>query len=216
MLIFRTGSDIKKRESFDKNTKTQIPRTDFAISGEEINNIHQYFDLDIFGDKKVIRLENWNNEDDRTVLYKFLDNIKQSVNIFIIDELDMLDATANKIAKSADLFLDCREDKKEIYYTPWKLCDYFENRDKKNLWLEFTRIKEICINLNTKDKLDEPLKIVGALSYKIQNSNLSKYTKEEKSKIYFDLISIIDKDHSAEGEEKVDIWDEMEKWCLSI
>ncbi len=176
----------------------------------------QYYANDIFGNKKVIRIEDWNFEDIRKELYRELENIVNSENVFIIDELDVLDTTTNKIAKAANSFFDCRIEKSIKPYTPWKLCDYFENRDKKNLWLEFTRIKNICINLNTNDKLDEPLKIVGALSYKIQNSNLVNYNKEEISKIYFDLISVIDKTHSAESIEKVDIWEELEKWCLSI
>lgn len=216
MLILRVGGDEKKIESLKKAKKYDVPKYNFVIAGEQLNNIGQYFDIDMFGEKKVIRIEEWNREDERKVLYKYLDEIKESKNTFIIEETEMLEATLTKLAKSADIFIDARVDKKISYYTPWKLFDYFEARDKKNLWLEFVRIKAICVDLDTKDKADEPLKIIGALSYKIQNSPMSKYTKEEKSKVYFDLISIIDKSHSAEGGDKVYIWDEIEKWCLSI
>ncbi len=216
MLILRVGGDEKKIESLKKAKKYDVPKYNFVIAGEQINNIGQYFDIDIFGEKKIIRIEEWNREEERKVLYKFLDEIKESKNTFIIEETEMLEGTLNKLAKQASVFIDARVDKDLKSYTPWKLCDYFERRDKKNLWLEFTRVKAICVGLDTKDKADEPLKIIGALSYRIQNSPMSKYTKEEKSKVYFDLISIIDKSHSAEGGDKVYIWDEIEKWCLSI
>ena len=216
MLILRVGGDEKKIESLKKAKKYDVPKYNFVIAGEQINNIGQYFDVDIFGEKKIIRIEEWNREEERKVLYKFLDEIKESKNTFIIEEAELLEATLNKLAKQASVFIDARVDKNIKPYTPWKLCDYFEQRDKKNLWLEFTRVKAICVGLDTKDKADEPLKIIGALSYRIQNSPMSKYTKEEKSKVYFDLISIIDKRHSAEGGDKVYIWDEIEKWCLSV
>jgi hypothetical protein len=216
MLILRVGGDEKKIESLKKAKKYDVPKYNFVIEGEQINNISQYFGIDMFSEKKIVRLEEWNREDERKVLYKYLDEIKESKNVFIIDETEIIEATLGKLAKSADVFIDVRVDKKVTEYTPWKLCDYFENKDKKNLWLEFTRIKNICIKLDTKDKADEPLKIIGALSYRIQNSSMSKYTKEERSKVYFDLISCIDKAHSAESGNKVDIWDEIEMWCLSI
>ncbi len=216
MLILRVGGDEKKIENLKKAKKYDVPKYNFVIAGEQINNIGQYFDIDMFGEKKIVRIEEWNREEERKVLYKYLDEIKESKNTFIIEETEMLDATLTKLAKHASIFIDARVDKKMNQYTPWKLSDYFEARDKKNLWLEFIRIKGICIELETKDKADEPLKIIGALSYKIQNSHMSKYTKEEKSKVYFELISIIDKSHSAEAGDKVYIWDEIEKWCLSI
>ncbi len=216
MLILRVGGDEKKIESLKKANNYEVPKYNFLIEGEQINNISQYFDVDIFGEKKIIRIENWNKEEERKILYKYLDEIKESRNIFIIEETELLDATVSKLQKTAEIFIDARIDKKIVSYTPWKLCDYFENRDKKNLWLEFIRLKNICIKLNTKDKADEPLKIIGALSYRIQNSPMSKYTKEEKSKVYFDLISVLDRAHSAESGDNVYIWDEIEKWCLSI
>jgi hypothetical protein len=156
--------------------------------------------VDIFGDKSIIYLENWNSEDYRDYVYKYLEEIRDSQNIFVIDEVEMLDASFNKISKYAykDTIFDAREDK--VKESAFYFADLFLMRKKKESWLEFLRL----INVG------EPIEsIAGALIYKIKVSRMNVAIKND---LTFKIMSIIALDHDG----KLNAELEFEKLILSL
>ena len=67
------------------------------LKRDELKAIPQNFDTNIFGEKSIVYLEDWNQEDYRDDVYRYLEDIRDSQNIFVIDEAEMLDATFNKL-----------------------------------------------------------------------------------------------------------------------
>ena len=191
MLIFRVGTDIEKRKKTDKD----IPHSTDTLSGENIAGIPQFLADDIFGGKIVVRIENWQLAEYRDVLYKYLDDIKESKNIFIIDESDILAATATKISKYASKFLDCRVDKVDHSKEAFKLGDYIISKDKKNAWLLLMRLKGLNVPAE---------EVQGALAWK---------AKSARSKnMFFNMLIARHKAHNSEGI----MYDDMEKFILGM
>ena len=150
---------------------------------------------DIFGGKIVVRIENWQLAEYRDVLYKYLDDIKQSKNIFIIDEPEILTATATKICKYASKFLDCRVDKVDHSKEAFKLGDYIVNKDKKNAWLLLMRLKGLNVSAE---------EVQGVLAWK---------AKSTRSKnMFFNMLIARHKAHNSEGI----MYDDMEKFILGM
>lgn len=216
MLIIKIGTELKKREEANKYirdnfsdinnlekkdiNKNQEYFTKNILSKDDLASIPQYFEVDIFGDKSIIYLENWNNEDYRDYVYKYLEEIRDSQNIFIIDEVDILDASFNKIAKYAykDTIFDAREDK--IKESAFYFADLFLMRKKGEAWTEFLRLI----------KVGEPIEsIAGALIYKIKVSRIESKIKTE---LIYKIMSTIALDHDG----KLNAELEFEKLILSL
>ncbi len=216
MLILKVGTELKIREKANKYIRDnfiiennsenkdikKIPEyfVKKVLNKEELASIPQHFEVDIFGDKSIIYLENWNNEDYRDYVYKYLEEIRDSKNIFVIDEVDILDASFNKIAKYAykDTIFDAREDK--VKESAFYFADLFLMRKRGEAWTEYFRLLEA----------DEPIEsIAGALIYKIK---VSRMNNSLKSEFMYKIISIVALDHDG----KLNAELEFEKLILSL
>lgn len=205
MLIIKIGTELKKREEANKYIRdifvnNKLSFTKKVLSKEELASIPQHFEVDIFGDKSIIYLENWNSEDYRDYVYKYLEEIRDSKNIFVIDEVEMLDASFNKLAKCAykDTIFDAREVK--VKESAFYFADLFLMRKKNDAWTEYLRLLEV----------GEPVEsIAGALIYKLK---VSRIDSKIKSDLIYKVMSVIALDHDG----KLSAESEFEKLILSL
>ena len=218
MLIIRVGDNIEKRNKADAMCKVDTSENanrsvlvnifssmcDAYLKDFEIEGVKQYLGQDIFGGILKVRIENWNTEEHRDSLYKNLEDIQESKNIFIIDEPEMLDVTFKKLSKYAESknVFDCREIKIKDTRS-FDLADALlqkvssqkeNNLRKKNAWLLYVDLIKT-----------EPIEsIIGAINYKF------KMYKKEKQ-VGDNLISIAHS-HDSKGDAKID----LEKYILSL
>lgn len=96
----------------------------------------------LFGDRVVALLEQTMDvASSREVVVELLPEMKDSANVFIIDE-PFADANrVKKLEKYAEKVFDCREPKEEGV-SPFPLCKAFARRDKKTAWAEWMKIKD--------------------------------------------------------------------------
>jgi hypothetical protein len=126
-------------------------------------------------------------------VYKYLIDIEKSENVFIIDELSVLAATATKLAKYAKEFFDCRE--KEIDHNAFELAKSISSRDKKNAWLELMRLKN--------------LKVAGV---EVQSVLAWKAKSVGNKNMMYQMLMARHRDFNSEG----DMYNEMERYILKL
>ncbi|MDQ5957308.1 MAG: hypothetical protein QG614_283 [Patescibacteria group bacterium] len=196
MLIVRVGDNFKKRNELNHKYGEYFSKVDLYLRSDGIFGLKQYLGEDIFGGKLVIKMENWNNEETRSFLYKYLEDIKNSQNIFVIDELDMLDATFKKLSSFAAFSFDCKEEK--VKDSAFHLADLIIRKNKKDAWIEYHRLL----------KMGEPVEsIIGALNYKL------KFVYDNnKEKVFGDNLIFLAKSHDSEGDAVI----ELERFILNL
>ena len=211
MLVIRVGDNLEKRNKANQTADISNFKNIFSgmcdtyLKGAEIESLKQYFGEDIFGGILKIKIENWNNEDYRDFLYRYLDEIQESKNIFIIDELEILDVTFKKISRYAELknVFDCREIKEKSFKSfdlaNTLLKRTFNEKDnnlkRRNAWLIYQELLAEGEHIES---------IIGAINFKFKSYGLEKEVGQN-------LISI-SYSHDIKGDAKVD----LEKYILSI
>jgi hypothetical protein len=109
----------------------------------------------LFGDRVVVHLiQTLEKADTREYVYDLLPKMEASENTFIIDE-PFADANrTKKLEKFSKKLYDAREEKKREA-DPFALCNAFARRDKKAVWIEWMKLREL-----------EPEAVQGALWWK--------------------------------------------------
>ena len=163
----------------------------------------------LFGDKVVANvIQVMDVASSRDELIRLLPQMKESKNIFIIDE-PFADANRIKrLEKYSEKLFDARGEKiKDV--DVFTLCNLFARRDKKGVWLEW---------MNVKDK-ESPEAIQGALWWKfgtmwqdVRAGKPSKFTIQECEDIGGRLVKSSILAHRGERDLKV----ELEAILLSI
>ena len=211
MLVIRVGDNLEKRNKANQMSNISNFKNIFSgmydayLKGAEIESLKQYFGEDIFGGILKIKIENWNNEDYRDFLYRYLDEIQESKNIFIIDELEILDVTFKKISRYAEPknIFDCREIKEKSFKSfdlaNTLLKRTFNEKDnnlkRRNAWLIYQELLVEGEHIES---------IIGAINFKFKSYGLEKEVGQN-------LISI-SYSHDSKGDAKID----LEKYILSI
>ena len=211
MLVIRVGDNLEKRNKANQTANISNFKNIFSgmydayLKGAEIESLKQYFGEDIFGGILKIKIENWNNEDYRDFLYRYLDEIQESKNIFIIDELEILDVTFKKISRYAEPknIFDCREIKEKSFKSfdlaNTLLKRTFNEKDnnlkRRNAWLIYQELLVEGEHIES---------IIGAINFKFKSYGLEKEVGQN-------LISI-SYSHDSKGDAKID----LEKYILSI
>ncbi|HPX52356.1 MAG TPA: hypothetical protein PLE26_01025 [Candidatus Paceibacterota bacterium] len=154
-IIF--GTNFKKREAsrekihqalktkkIDFDSLLEVPK----ISKENFSLLANYYGgASLFGEKVLINAEDLlTKEESREYVYKHLEDMTKSDNIFILDEPFALAATFQKLERELDKLdikeniFDCRETLVKKDVEPFYLCELIEKRDKKNAWQEWKKL----------------------------------------------------------------------------
>lgn len=242
MFYFIFGTDAKKREAAKKEIKKLLKEEAIKyesllkvekISRENISLLPNYFNsTSIFGEKILINLEDLlNREDEREILYKSLEDLIDSENIFILDEFTAPAPSVLKLEKllekkklSKNIF-NCKEEKVEKDIEPFYLCDLIEKRDKRGAWREFQKIylewgddeaQALHGSIWWKWKMIWSASIDGNKNnffkfYRLKEREI-KYNKEELEKFGHELSLMAMKANSGE----INLMRAIEKFILSL
>ncbi len=209
MIYAIVGTDTIKREKAYEAV-TSLGDVSAHIYSEQIATLEPLIlATSLFGEKVVVNLiQTMDVASSRDEVVRLLPNMKESVNIFIIDEPF---ADANRVirlTKYAEKVYDAREEKKKDVDV-FTLCNLFARRDKKGVWVEWMRIRD----------LDSPEAIHGALWWKFQTvwndvraGKPAKFTISECEDIGEKLMSASIEAHRGNTDLKV----ELEKIILSL
>jgi hypothetical protein len=188
MIYIRVGTNLKQRERGDKT----FSGTTRVLRGLQIGSVGQYLQADMFGNSEVIRIEDWQGEKEREMLYGYLKQMQTSKNIFLIDETTILPATLKKLSTAAEKVFDCQEEKEKV--DPFVLATLIQNKDKRGAWIELQRIKTLM----------PAEELQGVLFWKMK-------TMRNKNAM-FDLINIRHEAHEG----GTDLYDSLERLILKI
>ena len=209
MIYAIVGTDNTIREKANSET-AKLGNATTHIYSEKISTLEPLIVASsLFGEKIIVYLmQVMDVASSKEELVRLLPQMKESSNIFIIDE-PFADANRVKmLSKYAKTVFDAREEKKkevDIFI----LCNYFGRKDKKGAWEEWMKIR---------DK-ESPEAIQGLLWWKFQtiwadvrDGRPSKFTLSECETIGEKLIQAPIKAHTGKGDLKV----ELEKIILSL
>lgn len=162
---------------------------------------------DIFGGEVIVMVEQVGSDvEGRELLKKQLPAMKESVNLFIIDE-PFTDASFTKTLEKYGEVFNAKEEKSKKEF-PSIFLSAFEKRDKKNAWVEWMKLRD-----------GETELLHGALWWKvkmlwqgIKTGRRGAFTEEEIAHIGYELVSASHKAHRGEA----DLKEEMEKIILGI
>lgn len=209
MIYTVIGTDNKIREkAFVELKKLGTPAD--VIYSENIDRLRPHIDaIDIFGEKIIISLvQVFDNTSSKEKAVELLPLMKDSKNIFIIDEPFIDSNRAKTLIKYTKEFFDARVEK-EKGVDVFKLIDFISKRDKRSAWVYFMKIKE--------DISGE--EVVGALWWKWQmiwagviSGKKGVFSKEECEDLGERIVKSSIIAHRGEGNLKV----EIEKIILSI
>ncbi len=176
MIYAVVGTDIKKREKASESLG-KLGEPVANIYSEQIASLEALVSSSsLFGDKVLVNLiQTMDLASSRDEVIRLLPDIKESKNIFIVDE-PFADANrVKRLEKYAEKIFDAREEK-EGDVDVFTLCNLFAKRDKKGVWIEWMRVRG----------LDSAEAIHGALWWKVRtiwednlNGRPTKFTKEE-------------------------------------
>ena len=209
MIYSIVGTDTVKREKAYEGLK-KIGNISAHIYSEQIGGLEALIEAsNLFGDKIIVNLiQVMDVAFSRDEIIRLLPKMKDSKNVFVIDE-PFADANrVKRLEKYSEKIFDAREEKiKDI--DVFTLCNLFAKRDKKGLWIEW---------MNVKDK-ESGEAIHGALWWKfstlwqdVRSGKPSKFTLQECEEIGGRLVRSSILAHRGEKDLKV----ELEAILLSI
>jgi hypothetical protein len=179
------------------------------IYAEQISSLVPLIEAgSLFGDTVVVHLiQTLEKTETREHVYDLLGKMEDSENIFILDE-PFADANRmKKLEKVSKKLYDAREEKKKEA-DPFTLCTAFARRDKKGVWVEWMKLREV-----------EPEAIQGALWWKwggvwadVKSGRPGKFTLSECEEIGARLLRSSIRAHRGE----LDLRVELESIILSI
>ena len=163
----------------------------------------------LFGEKVIVNLiQAMDLASSREEVVRLLPSMKESANIFIIDE-PFADANrVTRLTKHAEKVYDAREEK-ERDVDVFTLCNLFARRDKKGVWVEWMKVRD----------LDSPEAFQGALWWKMKtvwedtlSGKPTKFSREECEVFGEKILKSSIKAHRGEADLKV----ELEKVLLGV
>lgn len=209
MIYTILGTDTRIRKVAEKEIALLgTPMT--HIYSEQIGTLEPLIDAnDLFGGKVIVSLlQVMDVASSKNILVELLPRMKDSENIFIIDEPFADAIKSKKLMSYSEKVYDARGPK-EADVDVFTLCNLFAKRDKKALWVEWMRVRD----------LDSPEAIHGALWWKFttlwgdaRKGVPTKYTLDEYERIGAQLVRSNIIAHRGEADLKV----ELEKIVLAI
>lgn len=182
----------------------------------------------LFEKKYIVHIKDVFDEDESMrIISPFLKDLKESENIFILTEGDLNKKEITLIEKFADKVWSYEMKKvAEQKVNVFGITDYVLNRDKKNLWINYQKLKNdvpvaeihgivfwafknIMIAANAKTAKESGLK---DFVFNKSKKASAKFSKEELDEKLWQLVSMLGDSRRGEGE--LDVL--FEKWVLEI
>lgn len=209
MIYTLVGTDAKKRERvMAEIAKLGVPNV--HLYAEQISALVPLIEAgSLFGDTVIAHLiQMLEKAETREYVYDLLSQMESSQNIFFIDE-PFADANRmKKLEKFSKKLFDAREEKAREA-TPFALSDAFARRDKKSVWVEWMKLRDV----------ETPEAIQGALWWRFQtvwndvrSGRPGKYTLPECEDIGRKIMRSSIEAHRGERDLKI----ELETILLSI
>lgn len=172
----------KKGIFFDKMLETEKLNTDNYFLIEKYIKSRS-----LFGERYIINLKDLlSKESSREFIYKNLEPMKNSENIFLMDEVELLDASIQKIKRITQdfgdefLIFNAKEKTELKKMNPFFLCELIEKRNRKEAWKEWLKIYQEYGE-------SEDVSLHGALWWKWKNM-WSAYLDEKKNYFKYRLV----------------------------
>jgi len=210
MLYSIVGTNKERRERVVRELLKDKSIT-VNIYGEQVYMIEALVDqVDLFGIPIVASLNQLMElASSREILVDLLPKLQESKNVFIIDE-PFADANKfKKLEKYSEKIFDCREEG-ALEASPFPMCNAFARRDKKAVFVEWIKIKDVSV----------PLEMVhGALWWQMKkiwedtiNGKPTKFSISECEKFGEEIVKSFLDSHRGEKDLKV----EMERVVLGV
>lgn len=209
MIYSIVGTHKELREKGAKEIEALGVATQYIYS-EHAGVLESYIDAgSLFGDKVIIScVQLGDGAPSKEILVSLLQKMKDSKNIFIIDEPFADIYLTNTLSKVSVKIFNAKEEKTKDT-SVFALCDSFAKRDKKQAWVDFMRMKE----------RSEGEAIVGALWWKFQlvwqgvkEGRSSHFTLSECERIGGNIVKASILAHRGEK----DLMTEIERIVLSL
>lgn len=180
------------------------------IYSEQADELESHIDAtNLFGDSIIIScVQLSGNSSSKEILITFLPRMKESKNIFIVDEPFADVHLRNTLRPVSVKFFDAKEEKKKDV-SVFALCDSFALRDKKQAWIDFMDVRE----------RESGEAIAGALWWKFQqiwsgvrSGKKSAFSLSDCERIGGDLVRASIVSHQGER----DLMTELEKIIVSL
>lgn len=182
----------------------------------------------LFSQKYIVHIKDvCNEEETQKILFDFLKDMQASENIFILTEGDLNKKEFSKIEKHAEkVWVYEAKKKTEREENIFTITNYLLARDKKNLWIEFQKLKNIfaveeihgtlfwafkniMIASKTKTAAEAGLK---PFVYSNSKKVLTKFSQEELEEKFWQLTRLLGDSRRGEGELEV----LLERWVLEL
>lgn len=209
MIYALVGTDIVKREKAKKGYE-HFGSVSAHVYGEHVHTLESFIDAgDLFGEKVIVHLvQLMDTSSSKKVVTQLFPRLQASQNIFIMDEPFADTYTVKAIQKYAKEFVDARLPKgKEV--DVFTLSNLFARRDKKGLWTEWMRVRD----------LDSGEAFQGILWWKfvtmwtdVKKGRASKYSEAECEEIGGKLVRASILAHQGKADLKV----ELEKIIVGV
>ena len=209
MIYTIVGTHKDKREKATKEYAV-VGIATHHIYSDQIGELEPLIDAtSLFGDAVVVMcLQLGEVASSKEEMIRLLDGMKNSKNVFIIDEPFADVHLVNKLTKVSKKVIDAREEKLKDA-SIFDFCNAFIVRDKKQTWIQFMRIK----------KADKGEAIAGALWWKFQtewskvrDGKRSLFSEEECERVGGEIVRASILAHRGEK----DLCIELERIVLSI
>lgn len=236
MLYLFYGSDRNKALTSALNiiSKKVIEKPDALVFKIDQSNFSKELLIEmcggqgLFEQKYIVHIKDvCDDESTRANLFAFLKDLKESENIFILTEGDLNKKEFSKIEKFAEKIWEHKETKKEEFKENiFGITNYLLARDKKNLWIEFQKLKNTFAVEEIHGTLFWAFKNImivsgaGSISetglkpfvYSNSKKALTKFSKDELEEKFWKLTKILGDSRRGEGELEV----LLEKWVLEL
>ncbi len=236
MLYLFYGTDRNKALSkalaiIDKKTEEKKDAVVFKVESENLTK-----DLltelcggqGLFEQKFIVHIKDvFQDENSKSIVSDFLKDIAESENVFILTEGSLLKKDFTKIEKHAEkVWEHIAKEKVEVKENIFNITNYLLARDKKNLWIEYHKLREsfvpeeihgtlfwafknVALAARSKTPADSGLK---PFVYSNSKRATTKFSPEELEEKLWGLTKILGDSRRGEGE--LDVL--LEKWMLNL
>lgn len=145
MIYFIYGDDIEKRRSAHAAVSKLYPLAIRSrINSESMSAVDEGIESQsMFGDTMIYELNGMlEKKETREYLYDRMEMMMNSDNVFLVDDVDILKATATKVSKFATKSYNCQTEsaQHEREFMPEALCSAVQNKDRRHAFIELHKL----------------------------------------------------------------------------